>query len=325
MKARVAELQQLMILECRADENSGRLRKLSRKALLDEVHAVSVPPCSFVPAGTLLQARDVRKVDPLIAARLEPAIIVRTGCITVSLGRTELRAIITRERLYFVVPDGADSILTLVQDNLALLRACDSLHAPDRKGDAIYCGIPFELAALEAMLMTACSTIHHQQTALFERVNRALHALRRTVIGSRVVAGDKQLEVVRELKQEVRELQLQAQALERVLERTLEEDEDMEKMHLTRLHKCEQEARSSGGGERANGQRLSGQRLGGSTSGPASPSPDGAEERPNSLGHDEVETMFESYVQVGSFSLSALSLLPYPPAAHPARPHLTSP
>lgn len=28
-----------------------------------------------------------------------------------SLGRTELRAIITHDKLYFIVPDGADSIL----------------------------------------------------------------------------------------------------------------------------------------------------------------------------------------------------------------------
>ena len=42
----------------------------------------------------LLKARDVRKVDPVLGGRIEPVILVRTGVILVSLGRTELRALI---------------------------------------------------------------------------------------------------------------------------------------------------------------------------------------------------------------------------------------
>ena len=49
----------------------------------------------------------MRKVDPVLGGRIEPVILVRTGVILVSLGRTELRALILHDRLYFMVPDGA--------------------------------------------------------------------------------------------------------------------------------------------------------------------------------------------------------------------------
>lgn len=220
MKARSFDAQQILVLECTREGKRGQLRMLSRKDLLDEIRAVAA---AGTPAGALLTSRDVRKVDPYFAARLEPVIIVRAGCITVSLGRTELRAIITHERLYFVVPDGADSILTLVQSNLALLLAGEASGSPAREetseradndeavtadaadgADVDAHSVPFELAALEAVLMTACTALHQQQSQLTERVSNSLHALRRTVIGSRVVAGDQQLENVRQLKQEVR-------------------------------------------------------------------------------------------------------------------------
>jgi len=58
----------------------------------------------------------------------------------------------------------------------------------------------------------------------------------RQVVGSRVVAGSKQLEAVRELKQEVRELSLTAQALDRAIDACLDDDEDMARMYLSRLH-----------------------------------------------------------------------------------------
>ena len=64
---RSVEAQQILILECNCDEKQGRLRMLSRKELLDEVRAVSIP-ASGPQAGTLLTSRDVRKVDPFFAA-----------------------------------------------------------------------------------------------------------------------------------------------------------------------------------------------------------------------------------------------------------------
>ena len=97
-----------------------------------------------------LRPRDVRMIDPSFA-NLEPAVLVRSGALAISFGRTELRAIITRRRLYFAVPDGADSVLRVVQDNLAQLQ-----QPSDSATEGSDCAVddadtPFEFAALEAM------------------------------------------------------------------------------------------------------------------------------------------------------------------------------
>lgn len=84
--------------------------------------------------------------------------------------------------------------------------------------------------------MTASAELTRRQRALSETLNRALHALRRNVVGTQVVAGSRQLDHVRQLKQSVRELLVQSQALEEALRGVLDEDEDMEAMYLTRRH-----------------------------------------------------------------------------------------
>eukprot|EP00966_Prymnesium_polylepis_P336541 7391624-Prymnesium_polylepis.1 len=283
LTSRTKEQQEILVLDCRADNEQGVFRYLSRRELLDEARTVVTPGAA---PGTLLTSRDVRKVDPYFAARLEPVIAVRTGCITVSLGRTELRAIITRDRLYFVVPDGADSILTTVREKLSTIRkgdtsaavgpTADSAPADNGTADAV----PFELAALEAMLATASSELHNQQEQLAERVKRALQTLRRTVSGTRVGAGDSQLEAVRELKQEVCELLLQSQAVSVrapcrsrhmpasrgdaigacprgscASRAVLDEDEDMEAMYLTRTHLWPPAPRTPSPGAHRSGNR----------------------------------------------------------------------
>ena len=127
------KMQKIMVLEFSAQTTRGDLRSLTRKELLDEARAASLP--EHVRATgmlssdlVLLKARDVRKVDPVFGGRLEPVILARTGVILVSLGRTELRALILRDRMYFVVPDGADSLLELLESNLRSLLEAEPPH-----------------------------------------------------------------------------------------------------------------------------------------------------------------------------------------------------
>jgi hypothetical protein len=331
----------LLVFEVDASGRS-RIRHMSRRDLLEEARSESTPlrlraaPGQPQPKLTgndaLLKARDVRKVDPLFAGRLEPIILVRCGSITVSLGRTELRAIITHDRLYFIVPDGADSLLHEVNRNLTMVlkggdpgatgssnaqpssNATGSL-APHKEGGAMgtpagaaplrtgmcdtqnggpplppaqqatfpsqesHVPPPFEFAALEAVLMIACSDLHKRQESLHVLVREALHDLRKTVLGSRVVAGSRQLETVRELKQAVRELTLTAQALDRAIDACLYEDDDMARMYLTKLHHAE--ARRREDGEGSSSPKLSVQL-------PHGEDPDD---------HEEVEMLLESYAQ----------------------------
>ena len=57
-------------------------------------------------------------------------------------------------------------------------------------------GMPFELAALEALLMTTCVEMNKQQVQLTQNVHRALGALRLSIMGNGVVPGSKLLEQV---------------------------------------------------------------------------------------------------------------------------------
>eukprot|EP00964_Phaeocystis_antarctica_P098969 scaffold64882_cov75-Phaeocystis_antarctica.AAC.8 len=96
-------MEKILVFELTATNLRGTLRQLTRKELLEEARAASLPEA--VRAGgspasdlLLLKARDVRKVDPVFGGRIEPVILVRTGVILVSLGRTELRALILHDR-----------------------------------------------------------------------------------------------------------------------------------------------------------------------------------------------------------------------------------
>ena len=213
----------ILVLEFSANDLKGTFRQLTRKELLDEALAASLP--ESVKAGALpadlmlLKARDVRKVDPVFGSRIEPVILVRTGVVLVSLGKTELRALILHDRLYFIVPDGADSVLSVVQQNLQQLREAEAGDAPaGRARNGEHDGslvpeppspnlqpegaMPFEFSALEALLMTACAELHARVSTLQVAVRDALASLRHT-IGTGVVAGSKQLEAMRDLKQQV--------------------------------------------------------------------------------------------------------------------------
>ena len=131
--------------------------------------------------------------------------------------------------------------------------------------------------------MTASSELSRRQTSLSETLQRALTALRRNVVGTQVVAGAKQLDHVRQLKQGVRELLVQSQAFEEALREVLEEDEDMAAMYLTR--------RALGGGD-------AGVHVGGG-------------EHDGGADHEEVELLLESYLQEVGATVAELEVLTY--------------
>ena len=79
-------MQKILVFELTATNLRGTLRQLTRKELLEEARAASLPEAvraGGAPASDLLllKARDVRKVDPVFGGRIEPVILVRTGVI----------------------------------------------------------------------------------------------------------------------------------------------------------------------------------------------------------------------------------------------------
>ena len=337
--ASTAAMQRLRVMQFSRHERDGIERLLTRKELLDEVNAAASWGALGPSRSTslkrqqstinILRPRDVRKVDPSFATRLEPAIIVRAGCIILSLGR--ILSLVTRDSLYCVLREGRDglhegqmALVLATRDNLAallsageaepgpaptdsldnspnMLRAlsdappsrltersysdgklatmvstaplakrhpdtptanggsansfasiASSLAANGAATNAAINGLGpnavswapvgaqgpqcYEFCAMEAVLLTASTELSRRQASLSEALQKALSALRRNVVGTQVVAGARQLEQVRQLKQSVRELLVQSQALEEALRGVLDEDEDMEAMYLTRRH-----------------------------------------------------------------------------------------
>lgn len=145
----------MLVLVFTADNTSYMRSDLSRFDLLLECRK-SVPN-SALPGGTALhlrhsrgaalQLRDIRALQEV----QRPSLMVRMGAIIVSI--EPLNAIITHDRAFVVVPDGADDLLE------PLLHRVRNGHS-----DAQAHNTAFEFLALEALLMTLVS--HHKQQVL---------------------------------------------------------------------------------------------------------------------------------------------------------------
>ena len=140
----------MLVLEFTAENKSYMRPGLSRFDLLRECRK-SVPDSALGPVqqrrhyrGAMLQLRDIRALQ--VAHR--PSLMVRIGAIVVSID--PLNAIITHDRAFVMVPDGADSLLA------PLLKRVGHGHS-----DAHTQNTAFEFVALESLLMTLVS--HHQQ------------------------------------------------------------------------------------------------------------------------------------------------------------------
>ena len=161
----------MLVLVFTADNTSYMRSDLSRFDLLLECRK-SVPD-SALPGGTALhlghsrgaalQLRDIRALQDV----QRPSLMVRMGAIIVSI--EPLNAIITHDRAFVVVPDGADDLLE------PLLHRVRNGHSDS---DAQAHNTAFEFLALEALLMTLVS--HHKQQVqryvLFTRLRMMITA-----------------------------------------------------------------------------------------------------------------------------------------------------
>ena len=359
-EAVVLKVQQFSKAEKTTSASWGHIRYMTRKELLDEINALNSTAEDHVSSPSIRQSahlrnanlRDVRKVDPTFSTRLEPAILVRAGCIILSLGR--ILCLITRESLYCVLVSGHEEVVRPIAASLAALLVAGEAESdgsapsaaempngglqrshsagslptmvsrppvlsppPNARLDSrtvfpqtvahlnaqlnggstqllpnqnqlqpireTPSGPTFEFCALEAVLMAASGELSRRQTSLSGTMQRALSALRRNVVGTQVVAGARQLDHVRELKQAVHELLVQSQAFEEALREVLEEDEDMAAMYLTRRSELGA-VWGGGGGDAAN---------------------------PATADHEEVELLLESYLQEVGATVAELEVVTY--------------
>ena len=140
----------MLVLVFTADNQSYMRSDMSRFDLLLEcrksVSENAVPGSSVLQLGhsrgAMLQLRDIRALQDVH----RPSLMVRVGAIVVSID--PLNAIITHDRAFVMVPDGADDLLE------PLLRRVRLGHSDAHKPT-------FEFLALEALLVTLWS--HHRQ------------------------------------------------------------------------------------------------------------------------------------------------------------------
>lgn len=135
-----------------------------------------------------VQPRDLRLIDPLFAASQDPAIEPRRGCIIVNLPPT--RAIVTRDRCYFIPSDGVDEELRTLADRVrrsaeaaehaerAAEAAALEAHAGHKAPDMMHAAaLPWELHVLEALLLTVTTRLRRELGELAPRAKAAASAM----------------------------------------------------------------------------------------------------------------------------------------------------
>ena len=149
----------MLLLVFTSDNESYMRSDLSRFDLLLEcrktMHESALPGGTALhlghSRGATLQLRDLRALQDV----QRPSLMVRTGAILVSI--EPLKAIITRDRAFVVVPEGADDLLEPLLRHVRQSSA-DGLSSSAGRGSS---STSFEFVALEALLRTLVS--HHTQ------------------------------------------------------------------------------------------------------------------------------------------------------------------
>jgi magnesium transporter len=167
----------------------------------------------------------------VMQSKSEPAILVRRGVILVSL--EPVRAIVTADRLYVLVPDGADGLLDPIRARLH--KASQQRQDPKTKGafsarHAGTCGpwdVAFEFAALEVIFMSAAAIKRRDADETHKEASQVLGSVRKSL-------SSRRLSRVLRLKKRLAEV-LNVVSGCRDAFQEVQEDEQMALMYLTAL------------------------------------------------------------------------------------------
>ncbi|KAG1685003.1 hypothetical protein DVH05_009833 [Phytophthora capsici] len=162
-----------------------------------------------------VHARDIRRMENAFSASNEPSIILRKQAIFFSAD--PLRAIVLRDACLVYVPDGADSLISMLKKDF-LANARDNVEAP------------FEFRALEALLATLARYFRSEYDQLSPAIVADLEHLVQGNLDSR------ELERLREFKNTMNEFESQVDGVRRVLMELLDNEEDLRLLYLTRIY-----------------------------------------------------------------------------------------
>ncbi|KAG6613463.1 CorA Metal Ion Transporter (MIT) Family [Phytophthora cinnamomi] len=171
----------------------------------------NLPVCDVQRVHT----RDIRRMENAFSASNEPSIILRKQAIFFSAD--PLRAIVLRDACLVYVPDGADSLISMLKQDF-LTNTRDNADSP------------FEFRALEALLATLARYFRAQYDQFAPVIVADLEHLVQGNLDSR------ELERLREFKNTMNEFESQVDGVRRVLMELLDNEEDLRLLYLTKLY-----------------------------------------------------------------------------------------
>ncbi|ETN22639.1 hypothetical protein, variant [Phytophthora nicotianae INRA-310] len=190
-------------------------RRTSMNIMRGEGGGLDGPNYATVCDVQRVHARDIRRMENAFSVSNEPAIIIRKQAILISAD--PLRAIVMRDVCLVYVPDGADSLLSILKEQF-------SQAARENAED------PYEFRALEALLATLARYFQSDYEKLSPIVISALDRLVQGNLHSR------ELETLREFKNTMNEFESQVDGVRRVLMELLDNEEDLRLLYLTKLY-----------------------------------------------------------------------------------------
>lgn len=172
---------------------------------------------TYCSAANPLRLRDLRRLEARYDGSEESTILVRWHAILISLD--PIMAVVMSSRVILLVPDGADSLLALVEDHLMLWVESDIMETP------------FEVHAYDALLTTVSSLLSREYSRFESNVNDTLSLFSKKGL---ILSVDAQ-ETMRSLKNQASRMLNRIASFRRALEDLVEDDEDMALMNLTLL------------------------------------------------------------------------------------------
>lgn len=156
---------------------------------------------------------------------------VRRHAVIISMD--PLRAVVMSDRMLLLVPEGADTLIDLVNKQFQQWIGDDNESVENSIGDDIFAeNIPFEARAYEAVFGTSIEIQRLEYQKLSQRIAKLQTRLKNTSI-----IPVKVNENMRQLKDAVTRRMERIKECMDVIDEILEEDQDMALMNLTLLKK----------------------------------------------------------------------------------------
>lgn len=116
-----------------------------------------------------LQFRDIRRLEHQFSPQEEPIVLVRRHCTIISLD--PLRVIVMADRVVFIVPDGADSIIELLRK-----------HLQEWVSEKTLLNVPFEIRAYDAILSTVVEIQKQEIISISQNVSKVSNLFKKASI-----------------------------------------------------------------------------------------------------------------------------------------------